>query len=237
MPLDKPGLAHDLYDVFSDINDERPAITQAQRIAEAYCSYVLTGEPELIITTLPGAVTGAMTAGPVLGQAIGGIDTPVGLGLQLPLLIQALTQVFAPTAGATAESKAGEWADALHGYFSQARVMTKDTTGTPVPCPPTSGPALGPTSGIGGIEQPTPGPGFTVSLPSLIQDLNAVYSDVQSMQSAATMAQRVAQAFDSFSRKGLVTTRGFFEAPAEVDPISESGVYDPGEGESEGELV
>jgi hypothetical protein len=67
-----------------------------------------------------------------------------------------------------------------------------------------------------------------------VNDLNAVFSQVGQIYPAPFEAQRIATAIDTFCRKGIVTTTGTFTAPAIVDPLTFSGDYLTGTGQSRG---
>jgi hypothetical protein len=124
-------------------------------MASAILRFVLSGNPQLILTTMPGDVvllsyptvdsTGAYTETIVHGTGTGGVDQSTGQGLSLPTLTQNLATVFFPTVGGTPMSKAEEWSNAIHNYFKLAITKTTDVTAKPRPAPPPVGPATGPT--------------------------------------------------------------------------------------------
>jgi hypothetical protein len=239
MPLDLPGLANDLYSVFSNVGPNSPitSLPYAQQLAQAHLKYVLTGQPTLRLTTFPGAVEEALTASNVLGTGIGGVDQYVGTGLNIGALTSGFNQVLFPTTGATARDKANQWAQNFHSYFSQGQPMTQDTTSAPCPAPPPSGPVTGSTAGIGGMQQSAPGPGYTTSVGQLTSDLNAIFSNVNSQNPLPQtyFAEQIAKVLDSFSRRGLVKTQGAFSAPASVEPLPPfEGSYEQGIGTSSG---
>lgn len=240
MPLasGKSGLKSDLLAIYNNIGlDGQTAADQARKKAAAIHKYVLTGKPMTIITTFPGPVVGAQTAGPVTGKGMGGLDKPVpGMGLSAAKsILEAQLTAMYYSYSTSADQKADEEASAIHAYFSQAIVMTNDKTDGPVPCPPVAGPAAGSIKGKGGVLSDAPGKGYDAAESELASALEAIMGSVGSQnESAADKAKKTAAAIHAFCIEGKVDTQGTFVAPAAVapPPAPPMGAYFPGIGAS-----
>lgn len=236
MPLSagKSELTSSLATIFGDVGGPKDARLFAQRKAQAVKAFVLTAKPMTLIITMPGPVAGAMTGGPVEGKGLGGHDKPspgMGLNSAHSILTQNLIEIY--THGNVATDYhvfASKIAGAVFSYFSEAMVMTKDKSKSPVPAPPTSGPAAGAIFGIGGVEKDIPGIGYDAAYPALEESFYQIFTTIQTAGTVPQYAARISDAIHAFCLEAIITTIGTFVAPAAVDPISQSGAYFPGVG-------
>lgn len=229
-------LEKDLLSVFNTPKEGNTAKIQAQKLADAIYKYVKTGMPMTTIVTIPGVVAAATTQGNVTGSGIGGFDAPVPKGgLSQSSLESSFVSLWdSPKEGFTAQVQAKKIANAIHSYFSQAIIKTKDETSGPLPAPPPVGPVSGAISGNGGIDTDTPGKGYDSVKDDLINSLTDFWNDQKSDNPKTTKerANKIAGAIHSFCKEGKVSTSGTITAPAVVDPTSTSGSYLAGAGTS-----
>lgn len=239
MPLavGKVALEAALGGQFGDTSGS-PAAGSAEKTAKAIVDFVKSGVPMTMITTLPGAVNGGVTSGPVTGKGIGGIDKPSpGMGLEAAKAILETELTAAMTHGGAATAapaQASKVASAIFNYFSQAIVMTEDQSSGPLPAPPPAGPVTGPMTGQGGVVSSTPGKGYDSAKSKLESDLKDIYSDTSEGSDAASKAKKMAEAIHNFCKEGKVQTQGTFTAPAVVapPPAPPNGSFLPGQGTS-----
>lgn len=234
--LNKPQLEQALKSLYEETSVQKSAAEFAHKTAQAVFDFAITGIPMTQIVTMPGAVALAMTVGPVLGTGVGGIDKPSpGMGLEpaKKLLEANLIQIY--THGNKNRSPAEiarQMSDAIYHYFSQAIVMTHDTSGSVLPAPPPLGPVTGGLTGTGGVLSSLPGKGYSAAKPLLENALRGIYSSVGNSKNVAQAAREVSDALHSFFQEGVVQTTGTFTAIATVDVITSSGAYSAGVGSS-----
>lgn len=234
----KSALQSALEAMYNNIGSEVSVPVFAKKKAQAIYDFVLTGMPMTIITTFPGPVVGAMTAGPVSGTGLGGFDKPapgMGLSAAKPILEQDLIAMW--THGNSAKSaaeQAQKEATAIFNYYSQAIIMTTELTAGPLPAPPPVGPVTGPIIGIGGVVSAAPGTGYSSAKPILEAELIRIWSQIRSEVSIASFAKDIATAIDAFCVQGKVDMIGTFSAPAVValPPAPPNGSYMAGTGAS-----
>jgi hypothetical protein len=224
--------------MFADVGGAKNPREFAHKKATAIHSFVKTGVPMTLIVTLPGAVAGAMTAGPVSGTGLGGIDKPspgMGLNAAHPLLVSELTAIYTHGNAVTAAKiSAQKISKAIMNYFSQAIVMTMDMTDSPVPAAPPAGPVSGTIKGNGGLEKPSPGAGYDSVVQKLEDQFFAIFSAVQDPGTIPAHASKIGDAIHAFCLEGKITTTGTILAPAVVatPPGPPVGSYSPGAGAS-----
>lgn len=234
----KADLESTLAGIWSGEGTLRSVAEYAADISQAIYTFAHSGIPTTIIITLPGAVSGAMTAGNVMGTGLGGFDKPVpGLGLTaaLPGLKSDLVEVWSHRNSIkTFPVVAQQTAEAIFKYYNSAIIKTKDETHGPVPAPPATGPAAGPIFGKGGTISDSFGTGFDIALPLLKNACIQIWSQIGKEISREEFANNLGDAIHAFCIQGKVTTVGAFVAPAVVSPDSLSGAYLPGIGSAVG---
>ncbi len=224
--------------MYSDVGSLKSAPELAKKRAQAIYDFAKTGVPMTIITTFPGSVVGAQTAGPVKGKGLGGIDKPapgMGLAAAKALLKQDLVSLYAHgNSPRDPMTLAKQEATAIFSYFSQAIVMTNDETSGPLPAPPPAGPVTGSIKGKGGVLSDSPGNGYDSAKSKLESELTRIYEQIQEVRSADQFAAEISEALHSFFIQGKVETTGTFVAPAVVapPPAPPNGAYLPGVGAS-----
>jgi hypothetical protein len=240
MPLasGKSSLQSVLESLYSDVGALKSVPEFAKKKAQAVHDFAITGMPMTLITTFPGSVSGAMTSGPVKGIGIGGIDKPTpGMGLDAAkaLFEQELIGIrrHGNKAHAVPEIAQKE-AAAFFNYFSQAIVMTKDETSSPLPAPPPVGPVAGSISAKGGIGKDSPGSGYDSARSKLEDALTSIWSQVKEAKSLEELTRQEVEAYHAFFIEGKIETKGTFIAPAVVapPPAPPMGAYLPGAGTS-----
>lgn len=227
-----------LTQAFSDIGAEKGADAFAKTVAGAINDFCLTGQPMVLVVTLPGSVSGAMTGGPVEGKGIGGFDKPVpGMGLDAakPLLEAALVQIYTHgNAAGTAADKAKKKAKAIFDFYGSAIIFTEEKSDGPLAAPPPVGPVAGMLKGKGGVISSSPGGGYSSAKSKLESDLKEIWAKVSESQEVSAVASKMATAIHAFCKEGKVETQSTFIAIAAVapPPAPPMGAYLPGVGAS-----
>jgi hypothetical protein len=235
MPLNKSGLEQALKAMYEDTSSQKSMAEFASKTANCMYDFAISGTPMTTIITLPGAVAVSMTAGPVMGTGVGGIDkASPGMGLLAAkaLLEITLVQIYTHNnSSRSAAQMARQMADAVYNYFSQAMVLTNETSGSPLPAPPPVGPVSGSLTGMGGVLSVSGGKGYSLAKRDLEEALKAIYSDL-SQKAVSQSANQMANALHAFFIEGKVQTTGTFTAVAAVDPLTLTGAYSAGTGSS-----
>ena len=242
MPLlsGKETLKSSLMSMYSDVAGLKSVDIFAKKKSQAIASFVVTGIPMTVLINLPGGVVGSMTSGPVLASGIGGFDKPVpGMGLSSAKSILETDLVALWTHGGANVSAAvysDKFSLAVFKYFSEAIILTLDTSNSPLPAPPPAGPVTGPMIGLGGTLTNAPGIGYGAALPTLESALKASFGAVGSEIAIAKKAKDVTEAIHNFCIQGIVNTTGVIIAPAAVapPPAPPNGAYFPGTGSAAG---
>lgn len=245
MPLavGKVALESVLLGLYSDVAAVKATPEFARKKAQAIYDFVITGIPMTIITTFPGPVAGAMTAGPVKGLGLGGFDKPapgIGLAAAKPLLKQELITLYTHgNAPGTPQKFATGMATAVFNYFSQAMIQTMEDTHSPLPAPPPAGPVAGPITGKGGTLSNAQGAGYSSAKAKLESEFIRIWSKTDKEISVEEFATEMSEAIHAFCIEGKINTVGTFVAPAAVapPPAPPVGAYLPGVGTGTGTVT
>ena len=240
MPLTtgKQTLADTLTSIWLEGKNPHSVSEFAQKKSKAIYDFVHTGVPTTIITTLPGGVVGGVTAGPVMGTGLGGFDKPVpGMGLPAAksILKSDLERIWTHNNAIREVSIiAKEYAQALFDYYSQAIILTLDTSAGPLPAPPPAGPVAGATIGIGGVVASVYGAGYDAVKGAMEAEFARIWLQVKSPLSTSQLAGEMSEAIHAFCIAGKVDTIGTIVAPAAVatPPGPPIGSYFAGVGAS-----
>jgi hypothetical protein len=193
--LSKSSLADDLMAMFSDVAPDGSARAKAEQMAQAFFKYAMSGKPMCMVMTQPGL------PGTISGTGIGGVDKPTpGTGLNVAKLRSGILATY--QISTDARGSADRLASAVHSYFTEAIIQTKDKNGGP--------PAI---TGIGGVGKSSPGMTYAAAKPILANALYQVFFDVSPGPSAADKVTLIADALHAFFKEGMVNTIGTFSAP------------------------
>lgn len=224
MPLAKDPLEQAFLAAYQGKEQSVPAI--AKKLSDKIYEYCISVEVMTQVNIIPGGVVLAITAGPVNGKGLGGLDKPApGAGLIQDALVAGLEKAFKLDPGATYEKKAADVAQAIHEYYKEMMVQTQDKTTSVLPAPPPVGPVTGTIIGKGGTTSPSPGSGLAGAKEALADAFTAIWTDVKDSKPMPTMAKRMGAAIHTFCKEGKIRTTGVFTVPAVVSPVTLNGAY------------
>lgn len=222
--------------MYLDIGSQKSAAEFASRFSQAVYTYAKAGTPMLTLTTAGGTVSSSMTSASVAGTGLGGFDSVTpgsGLDAVRPKLQSDLLAAFThgnhPGAAIVFAQKISL---AIHGFYSQAKIQTIDTSGSPLPA--SNGPTgvTGVMTGSGGTLTNAPGSGLDAALPAFKSSLQNTFGNVGSLVSAPEKVKLITDAIYTFLTQAIITSTGTMTASATV--ASGSGTYAAGTGTSTG---